>query len=201
MLRKALLAAVLLGSGGCNWWYNEVPSPDNLMHVIPWFDQMIQSKAVHPYQRSDIPRAVPAGAVPVGGGERDWRIGDPSAGFPVYGFDTVVANRQVRPTTPPLPGARSGEELYVTYCAMCHGTGGAADGPVSPFISALSLLTPTARAWSDGYLYSMIRYGRGIMPMYGDKIVRRDERWAVVDYVRSLQAASPLPAAPARGPK
>jgi mono/diheme cytochrome c family protein len=200
-MRKALLAVVLLGAGGCNWWYNEVPSPDDLMHVVPWFDHMIQSKAVHPYQRTDLPRNVPVGAVPVGGGERDWRVGDPSAGFPQYGFDTTVANRTTRPTTPPPPGARSGEELYQTYCAMCHGDQGAANGSVTPYIGAPSLLTPIARGWSDGYLYSIIRYGRGIMPQYGDKIVRRDERWAVVDYVRSLQAASPLPAAPAGGTK
>jgi mono/diheme cytochrome c family protein len=193
-MRKALLAVVLLGASGCNWWYNEVPSPDDLMHAIPWFDHMIQSKAVHPYQRTDIPRNVPAGAVPVGGGERDWRVGDPSAGFPQYGFDTTVANRTSRPTTPPPPGARTGEELYITYCAMCHGDQGAANGSVSPYIGAPSLLTANARGWSDGYLYSIIRYGRGVMPQYGDKIVRRDERWAVVDYVRSLQAASPLPA-------
>ena len=52
----------------------------------------------------------------------------------------------------------------------------------------MSLLTPTARAWSDGYLYSMVRYGRGIMPMYGDKIVRRDERWAVVGFLGTGRA-------------
>lgn len=201
-MRKVLLAAVLLGVGGCNWWYNEVPSPDQLMHKVPWFDHMILSKGVHPYQRSDIPRNVPAGIVPVGGGERDYRVGDPSSPtFPTYGFDTVVANRQVRPTTPPLPGARSGKELYEIYCQTCHGQTGVGDGPVGPYVAAFSLLTPVARNWSDGYLYSIIRYGRAGMPQYGDKIVRRDERWAVVDYVRSLQAASPLPAAPAGGTK
>ncbi len=200
-MRKVLLAAVLLGTGGCNWWYNEVPSPDQLMHVVPWFDHMILSKGVHPYQRTDIPRNVPAGIVPVGGGERDYRVGDPSAAFPQYGFDTVAANRQLRPTTPPPPAGRSGEELFITYCAMCHGDKGAANGSVTSYIGAPSLLTASARGWSDGYLYSIIRYGRGVMPQYGDKIVRRDERWAVVDYVRSLQAASPLPAAPAGGTK
>ena len=70
-----------------------------------------------------------------------------------------------------MPGARSGDALYTPTAPMCHGTGGAADGPVSSFMSAPSLLTPTARAWSDGYLYSMIRYGRGIMPQ-----VRRQDR-------------------------
>ena len=38
------------------------------------------------------------------------------------------------------------------------------------------------------------------MGKYGDKITRIDDRWQVVNYVRQLQAASPLPpAAPAGG--
>jgi mono/diheme cytochrome c family protein len=43
-------------------------------------------------------------------------------------------------------------------------------------------------AWSDGYLYSIIRYGRGVMPRYADR-VRGQTRWEVVNYVRQLQAA------------
>jgi mono/diheme cytochrome c family protein len=192
-MRKAMSAMLLLALGGCNFWYNEVPSPDDLMHRVPWFDHMILSKGVHPYQRTDIPRNTPAGVVPMGGGEREWRVGDPAASFPVYGFDTLVANVLPHPTTPAKVGARSGEELFGTYCAVCHGFQGAADGTVTPFNGAPSLLTANARHWSDGYLYSIIRYGRAGMPQYGDKIVRPDERWAVVDYVRSLQAKSPLP--------
>lgn len=196
MIRKAFTAVLLLGLGGCNFYYNEVPSPDDLMHVIPWFDHMILSKAVHPYQHADIPRRTPAGVVPVGGGEADWQLGNPSdPGFPVYWFDTVYAKTVMHPTTPPGPEARSGEELFQIYCTPCHGSSGDGAGKVS--IGALSLLTEKARKLSDGYLYSMIRYGRGNMPRYGDKIVRRDERWLVVDYVRELQRKSPVPPAPA----
>ena len=39
-------------------------------------------------------------------------------------------------------------------------------------MGAPSLLTARARGYSDGYLYSIMRYGRGVMPRYGDKIVR-----------------------------
>lgn len=196
-MRKALWTIALLGLGGCNWWYNDVPSPDDLMHHIPWFDHMIFSKAIQPYQTADLPRNTPAGAVPVGGGEADWHTGDPGA--LVFTFDTIAARKLVRPTITRRPDSRSGEELYNTYCAVCHGYQGtgAADAPVKEML-ALSLLTPQARGYSDGYLYSMVRYGRLQMPQYGDKIVRIDERWAVVDYVRSLQAKSaPAPAVPA----
>jgi hypothetical protein len=65
-------------------------------------------------------------------------------------------------------------------------------------VAAPPLLTESARGRSDGYLYSILRYGRGIMGKYGDKIPNAHDRWQVVNYVRSLQAAVPA-AAPAGG--
>lgn len=188
-MRNLLGAALLaLGASGCNFWYNEVPSPDDLMHNVAWFDHMILSKAVHPYQRADIPRDTPAGVVPITGGEREYRVGNPRQ--LQYGFDVAVANTVTRPAgMAALPAAR-GAELYNTYCAMCHGYQGAGDGTMRSYLNPPSLLTAQARGYTDGYLYAIVRYGRGLMGQYGDKIVRQDERWAVVDYVRSLQAAS-----------
>jgi mono/diheme cytochrome c family protein len=106
----------------------------------------------------------------------------------------------VNPTNPAATLA-AGDSLFHIYCAVCHGPTGAADGPVTPKIGAPSLLTPKARGWSDGHIYSLIRYGRGVMPRYGDKIVLPDERWAVVNYVRKLQADQPLPVAAPGGTK
>lgn len=186
MRGKLALAAMLFGLGGCNFWYNEVPSPDDLMHAIPWFDHMILSKAVHPYQRADIPRNTPAGIVPVGGAEADWGTGDPLARpRPTYGFDSLYANRMSRPTV--LAGSVSstrGAELFQVYCAMCHGPAGAGGGTVN--VGAPTLNTARVAGLTDGFIYSYIRYGGIIMPQYGDKITSIDDRWAVVDYVRSL---------------
>ena len=70
------LALTFLGSG-CNWYYNDVPNIDVIWYRIPWFDHMIVQRSVHPYSRADIPRYTVAGTVPITGGERDWRVGDP----------------------------------------------------------------------------------------------------------------------------
>ena len=191
-MRKTLLAAALLGLAGCNWWYNDVPSPDDAMKAVPWFDHMVLSKAAHPYQSAEIPRRTPAGAVPLGGAERDYHIGDPYGAIPSFGFDTVYGKSVQRPAGPPAPGARSGEELFTTFCSACHGFGWLGDAPASALgVGAPSLLTPQASGYSDGFIYSIVKYGRGRMPQYGDKIVRADERWAVVDYLRKLQGKAP----------
>ena len=187
--RPALALAFLLAAGtGCNTWYNDVPSPDNLLAQVPWFDHMISSQAVWPYSRLGVPRNTPPGTVPVTGGEVDW-----SAEWAVA--NTTTADKLVNPTDR-IPTAR-GDTLYHTFCAVCHGVAGAGDGPVGPKVAAPSLLTPRAIGYTDGYLYSITRYGRGIMGKYGDKITEQDDRWQVVNYVRQLQSA----VAPAAGGK
>ena len=213
--RLGLVLAAALATGACETWYNRVPSPDDLMHAIPWFDHMIVQKSIHPYQRADVPRYTPAGAIPITGGEGDW-------GAEFLSANTTTADKLVNPfaagaaadssplrTGPDLPVIPAtvearGDTLFHTYCAVCHGSAGAGNGIVR-LMGAPSLLTARARGYSDGYLYSIIRYGRGVMPRYGDKIVRPDDRWAVVNYVRKLQAAAPVPAdsvpaAPAAAP-
>jgi mono/diheme cytochrome c family protein len=179
MARRIVVAATALLLGGCNWYYNTLPSPDDLVKAVPWFDHMITSRAVHPYQRSDIPRTTVAGTVPITGGEGDWSV-EFLSGNP------ATADRLTNPTVPETTLVR-GDTLYQTFCAVCHGPAGAANGPVGPRIGALSLLTEKARALSDGYLYSIVRFGRGLMPRYGDKVYRHEDRWAIANYVRKLQ--------------
>lgn len=197
--RDVRRAGFLLGVGlvgGCNWYYNTVPSPDALMEMVPWFDHMIKSPAVHPYKSATVPRYTVAGTVPVGGGEASWGTGNPRA--LQYGFDSLAANALKNPTDPSATLVQ-GDSLYHTYCGVCHGPVGALGGTVSAKIGSPSLLTPKARGYTDGYLYSIIRYGRGVMPQYGDKIYAPLKRWAIVNYVRKLQADAPLPPSETQG--
>jgi mono/diheme cytochrome c family protein len=193
--RKAVLALLLLLSSACDFYYYRVPSPDELWHIIPWFDHMIHARYIRPYETQQVPRYSPEGSVPVSGSEPDW-----SAEWTTG--KTTTANALKNPlSTAPAPGASvpviprnieaAGDTLYQNFCTVCHGPTGNADGTVSRQMGAPSLLTPRARAYSDGYIYSIIRYGRGVMPRYGDKLVVPAERWAVVSHVRKLQSQSP----------
>lgn len=204
-----LLAGLALGVAGCDWYYNDVPSPDDLWHITPWFDHMIVQKSVPPYSRADIPRYTPEGTVPVSGGEPDW-------GAEFAQGKTATADALKNPTTggtsepvarhgaatPEIPGSldAKGDTLFQNFCSPCHGPVGAGDGPVGRRMGAPPLLSARARGFSDGYIYSIIRYGRGLMPRYGDKVFDPLDRWAIVNHVRKLQAAAPLPAAPAPQP-
>ena len=201
---RAALAALLLLLGGCDFYYYRLPSPDDLWRIIPWFDQMIHARYIRPYETDKVPRTTPEGSVPVSGGEPDW-----SAEW-ISGKTTTVnalknpfatsggTASSPGPSVPRIPRevAAAGDTLYHTYCSVCHGPSGNADGTVSRQIGAPSLLTARARAYSDGYIYSIIRYGRGVMPRYGDKVYDPTDRWSIVTYVRKLQAGAP----PAPGP-
>jgi len=203
--RKPAVALLLLLTGACNFYYDRVPSPDDLWKVVPWFDHMIRSRYIHPYQTAAVPRYTPEGIVPVGGGEPDW-VGEWTTG------KTTTANALSNPYAAGGGGAAwnpgpdvariprdigaAGDTLYQIFCAVCHGSAGDAKGPVSPRIGAPSLLTSRARAYTDGYLYSIIRYGRGVMPRYGDKVYLPFDRWAIVNHIRTLQAQSPAPQEP-----
>jgi hypothetical protein len=145
MASRLLAAAAALLLGGCNWYYQTLPSPDDLWPEIPWFDHMIKSRAVHPYQRADIPRTTVPGTVPVGGGEANWRAEFAAA-------NTATADRLVNPTVPDRTLAR-GDTLSTARPG--RGTARSAPGsrrlrcsPTGP--AATATATSTASSATDG---------------------------------------------------
>ena len=80
----------------------------------------------------------------------------------------------------------NGRKYFQINCEVCHGDRAMGDGPATKFgIPAISLTSDVTKARTDGYIYGMIRNGRGLMPSY-DRIEEMD-RWDVVNYIRGLQ--------------
>ncbi|MDX1493700.1 MAG: cytochrome c [Longimicrobiales bacterium] len=97
-----------------------------------------------------------------------------------------------------------GEVVYNRYCVVCHGPDGVGANAYivdyHPLLPTYNLSGEQVAGYSDGYLYAMVRVGRGLMPAYGARITHWD-RWNVVNYVRELQRqAGTLPAAQADAP-
>jgi mono/diheme cytochrome c family protein len=203
--RRTALALLGLFCGACDLYYYRIPSPDDLWTVIPWLDHMIHARYIRPYETQSVPRNTPEGTVPVSGSEPDWVAewvsGNATTANALKNplVSGATRGRPPGPSVPVIPRTieAAGDTLYQNFCSVCHGPTGNADGTVSRQLGAPSLLTARARAYSDGYIYSIIRYGRGVMPRYGDKVYDPTGRWAIVNHVRKLQARTPAaPAAP-----
>ena len=82
-----------------------------------------------------------------------------------------------------------GRRKYDIYCAVCHGYGGAGDGTVAPKMALKppSLLSDKIRTMNDAGIYHIVTDGQGVMSSYMYQMVNENDRWAVVNYVRSLQ--------------
>jgi mono/diheme cytochrome c family protein len=80
----------------------------------------------------------------------------------------------------------NGRKLYQINCAVCHGATGSGVGPAVRYgMAGIALVNDRVRGLTDGYIWGMIRNGRGLMPPYNR--IEELERWDVVNYVRGLQ--------------
>lgn len=91
----------------------------------------------------------------------------------------------------PLPltekNLEKGKNRYNTYCSPCHGYYGNGDSRLKgAFPNPPTLNSEKVRNWQDGNIYHVITNGQNVMPSYA-KQISRDDRWAIVYYLRALQ--------------
>jgi mono/diheme cytochrome c family protein len=115
------------------------------------------------------------------------------AGFQVsYGafpatIDSMAALRN--PTPASDSSLANGRKYFQINCAVCHGERAMGDGTATKFgMPGINLTTDMTKARTDGYIFGMIRNGRGLMPPYNR--IEEMDRWDVVNYVRGLQGVS-----------
>jgi mono/diheme cytochrome c family protein len=96
-----------------------------------------------------------------------------------------------------------GYQRYMIYCVVCHDPLGTGHGKIVErgYTPPPSYHNDRLRRAPPGYLFAVISEGYGSMPSYAAQIPPRD-RWAIVAYLRALQASQHSPvAAAARSPQ
>ena len=82
-----------------------------------------------------------------------------------------------------------GEELYAQHCRSCHGKEGFGDGSKAGELDTEMRELPSeeVQAQTDGELYYKSIIGRDEMPNFEKKIKDDEDRWMVINYLRSLE--------------
>ncbi len=176
--RRALLALPLtLALGACDWFTDFKAQP----RVEPWepLSQM-DNDTLH------APRGNPSFAVPVtGGAAPSYQISYMQMPATLDSLGAIANPTAVSPAS-----LENGRKYFTTNCAVCHGLGGNGDGPTTKYgVPSINLNTDLTRGRPDGYIYGIIRNGRGLMPTYNR--IEEMDRWDVVNYVRALQGRVP----------
>lgn len=82
-----------------------------------------------------------------------------------------------------------GKSLYDKHCKSCHGKEGYGDGPkaeeIDEYLGDFSL--EEFQAQTDGALFYKTTEGRDEMPLFSKKIPDDEDRWLIVNYMRTLK--------------
>jgi mono/diheme cytochrome c family protein len=120
--------------------------------------------------------------------------GSVARGFIPYPYKTAdradsVGKFLVNPLLPTKQVLELGKKKYFTFCSPCHGNFGNGDSRLAgQFPNPPTLHSDKVRQWPDGAIFHVVTTGQNVMPSYQYQITR-EERWAVVHYVRTLQRA------------
>ena len=92
----------------------------------------------------------------------------------------------------PIPAkqdAAIGKSLYDKHCKSCHGKEGYGDGPKADEQNGDlgDFSTAKFQAQSDGALFYKSSIGRDDMPEFTQKMPDDEDRWLVVNYMRTLK--------------
>lgn len=189
MGRLGILLGLLAVTAGCHPFDNAL--------VAVFGRSMRDSPSFDPYEHTITP---PEGSVPFAAGNfpaapGEWNITGETEGTaipaPFTALEMVtnpeIASALQNPVPADAESLARGEVMYNRACAPCHGVTGQGEGSVTAAgMLAQSIVGQATVDRADGYIYGMIRVGRGLMPAYGHQVTHYD-RWNIVNYVRSLQ--------------
>lgn len=131
--------------------------------------------------------------------------GNPQMSVPIYGnmvsgleasyagMPGVIESMSGLENPTPVTAAslHNGRKYYEINCAVCHGEKGSGDGKATRYgLPGITIIAGPALERTDGYIFGVIRNGRGAMPSYNR--IEEMDRWDVVNYVRALQGQTEI---------
>ena len=115
---------------------------------------------------------------------------------------TIVNNQEKKPWAVPdnfkkmknavesnTESIAEGKTLYATHCKSCHGSKGLGDGSKAAQLKTEpgNFSKADFQSQTDGALFYKTTEGRDDMPSFKKKIPDADERWSIVNYMRTFK--------------
>ncbi len=115
---------------------------------------------------------------------------------------TVISNQDKKPWPVPdnfskmknpvaadAASMAEGKNLYNLHCKSCHGTKGLGDGSKAAQLKTEpgDFSSASFQSQSDGAIFYKTTEGRDDMPNFKKKLPDADERWSIVNYMRSMK--------------
>jgi len=90
--------------------------------------------------------------------------------------------------TDPEEDIKIGKSLYSKHCQSCHGKEGYGDGKKANEVEGDlgDFSSEEFQAQTDGALFYKTTFGREDMPEYTKKMPDDEDRWLIVNYMRTL---------------
>ncbi len=112
------------------------------------------------------------------------------------------AKKMKNPVPSTAAALAAGKSLYTEKCASCHGDTGNGQGPQASMYSVKPADFTDAHMMSemtDGEIFWKMSEGRRPMPAYKRQFTE-EQRWQLVDYIRSLAKRPSAPSSHAHTP-
>ena len=124
-----------------------------------------------------------------------------------HGRERWIAPEESRKRRNPVAATaqsiRQGRFLYLGNCMLCHGKKGVGRGPLAkklPVQPANFTDRQRMSKMTDGEIFWKIAAGRDPMPSFAGKL-REEQRWHLVNYLRTLAPQEPQRDNALRGPR
>jgi mono/diheme cytochrome c family protein len=100
-----------------------------------------------------------------------------------------AGKRLINPIPVSMESLKLGQVKFDIYCSPCHGyNGDGASRLNGQFPNPPTLHSDKVIKWTDARIFAVITEGQNVMPSYASQLTV-DERWTVINYLRSLQRA------------
>ncbi|HXD50211.1 MAG TPA: cytochrome c, partial [Gemmatimonadaceae bacterium] len=175
-------------------WRTARVAPLLSIWACSWFTDFKQQPKIDPWETASDTiafRGNPQASVPTNG-----------SAAPGFEYDRLPMPQSIaamakipNPTPADSASVNRGRIQFQINCEPCHGPLGMGNGPATKYGFPSIVIGAGSKAatdYTDGYIFGMIRNGRGLMPTYNR--IEEPDRWDIINYLRTIQGKGTIAA-------